>query len=61
MELDEDEVVALAADKDKVQDAWEEQPPGREASVSVRRADIASRMLWVCPAPARLAPSVARQ
>jgi hypothetical protein len=61
----EDEVVVAAAaldeGKDKARDAWEGQPPGRAVSVFARPVDIASRTLLGCPAPAKLAPSVAQR
>ena len=66
MELDEDKVVVAvdaAADavRDKAPDEWAVLPQGRAATVFARRVGITSRILWGCPAPAGLAPSVAQR
>jgi hypothetical protein len=48
-------------DRDKAQDEWEGQLPGRMASVSVRRVDIVNRTFPDNPAPQNSARNVARR
>jgi hypothetical protein len=49
---------ALAEGRDKAQDEWEGQPPGRVASVPVRRVDIVNRTFPDSPAPQNSARNV---